>query len=136
VWRHWDGVERVWALLALAVLWAALDHRLHREDGRWYAVVTLSAALDQLFTGALMQRTAADPAFVGSWALTLWGAAAVTVALAARLWKVTSKSGPDPRVQAILWVVAGVMVLFGVTGEIQRYFALRSLSAQTATLAA
>ena len=136
VWRHWDGVERVWALLALAVLWAALDHRLNREDGRWYAVATLGAALNQLFTGAASQRTAADPAFVGSWAFTLWGAAAVTVALAARLWKMTSKSGPDPVVQAILWVVAGAMVLFGVTGEIQRYFALRSLSAQTASLAA
>jgi hypothetical protein len=136
VWRHWDGVERVWALLALAVLWAALDHRLNRDDGRWYAVATLWAALSQLFTGASDQRTAADPAFVGSWALALWGAAAVTVALAARLWKMTSESGPGPVVQAILWVVAGAMVLFGITGEIQRYFALRALSAQTASLAA
>jgi hypothetical protein len=136
VWRHWDGVERVWALLALALLWAALDHRLNREDGRWYAVATLWAALNQLFTGASEQRTAADPAFVGSWARALWGAAAVTIALAARLWKVTSESGPGPVVQAILWVVAGAMVLFGGTGEIQRYFALRPLSAQTASLAA
>ncbi len=136
VWRHWDGIERVWALLALAVLWAALDHRLNREDGRWYAVATLWAALDQLFTGAVAQRTPADPAFVGSWALALWGAAAVTVALAGKLWKVTSESGPGPVVQAILWVVAGAMVLFGVTGEIQRYFVLRSLSAQTASLSA
>ena len=136
VWHHWDGVERVWALLALALLWAALDHRLNRDDGRWYALATLWAALNHLFTGALMQRTAADPAFVGSWALALWGAVAVTVALAARLWRVTSESGAGPVVQAILWVVAGAMTLFGVTGEIQRYFALESVSAQTASLAA
>lgn len=136
VWHHWDGVERVWALLALALLWAALDHRLHRDDGRWYALATLWAALNHLFTGALMQRTAADPAFVGSWALALWGAVAVTVALAARLWRVSSESGAGPVVQAILWVVAGAMALFGVTGEIQRYFALESVSAQTANLAA
>ncbi len=25
-WQHWGGVERVWVLLALALLWAALDH--------------------------------------------------------------------------------------------------------------
>jgi predicted membrane protein DUF2339 len=135
VWRHWDGVERVWALLALAVLWALLDHRLNRDDGRWYALVTLWAALNQLFTAAAIQRTAADPAFVGSWALALWGAVAVSVALAARLWKVTSQLGPGPVVRAILWVVAGAMVLFGFTGEIRRYFALKSLSAQTASLA-
>jgi hypothetical protein len=136
VWRHWDGVERVWALLALAVLWAALDHRLSRDDGRWYALATLWAALNQLFTVANIQRTAADPAFVGSWALALWGAVAVSVALAARLWKVTPGSAAGPVVQAILWVVAGTMALFGVTGEIQRYFALESLSARTANLAA
>jgi hypothetical protein len=136
VWHHWDGVERVWALLALAVLWAALDHRLNRDDGRWYALATLWAALNQLFTGAATQRTAADPAFVGSWALALWGAVAVAVALAAKLWRVTSDSGAGPVVQAILWVVAGAMALFGVTGEIQRYFALESVSAQTASLSA
>jgi hypothetical protein len=136
VWHHWDGVERVWALLALAVLWAALDHRLNRDDGRWYALATLWAALDQLFTGAAIQRNAADPAFVGSWALALWGAVAVSVALAARLWRVGSAAGAGPVVRAILWAVAGAMVLFGVTGEIQRYFALRPLSTQTANLAA
>jgi uncharacterized membrane protein len=135
VWHHWEGVERVWPLLALALLWAALDHRLNRNDGRWYAVATLWPALNQLFTDAMVQRTAADSAFVGSWALALWGSVAVTVGLAAGLWKVTSPAGPGPVVRAILWVVAGAMVLFGVTGEIQRYFQLKPLSAQTATLA-
>ena len=32
----------------------------------------------------------------------------------------TSESGPGPVVQAILWVVAGAMVLFGVTGDLSR----------------
>jgi uncharacterized membrane protein len=136
VWHHWDGVERVWALLALAVLWAAVDHRLNRDDGRWYALATLWAALNQLFTGANTQRTAADPAFVGSWPLALWGAVAVSVGLAAGLWRSPSAAGAGPVVQAILWVVSGAMVLFGVTGEIQRYFTLESASAQTASLAA
>jgi uncharacterized membrane protein len=136
VWHRWDGVERVWALLALALLWAALDHRLNREDGRWYAAVTLWAGLNHLFTDATTQRTAADPAFVGSWALTLWASIAVAVGLAAGLWRAISPTGAGPVVRAILWMVAGAMLLFGFTGEIQRYFQLQSLSAQTATLAA
>jgi hypothetical protein len=136
VWHHWDGVERVWALLALTLVWAGLDHRLNRDDGRWYAAATLWAALDQLLSDAMARRVATDSAFVGSWALALWGSAAVAVGLAVGLWKVTSEAGAGPVVRAILWVVAGALVLFGVTGEIQRYFELKSLSAQTASLAA
>ena len=77
-WQHWDGVERVWALLALTLLWAALDHPLKREDGRWFALATLWAALDQLFTG----RTAGSglrpsPPSWGRGRLALWGTVAV-----------------------------------------------------------
>ncbi len=135
-WQQWDGVERVWALVALTLLWAALDHRLQRDDGRWYALATLWAALDQLFTGAQLQRSARDPAFVGSWALALWGTAAVTVALAAGLWRTVVASGTAPLVRGALWTLGGAMVLFGVTGEIGRYFELRTLSSQEASLAA
>ncbi|MEA2723396.1 MAG: hypothetical protein QOH59_1167 [Gemmatimonadales bacterium] len=135
-WQHWDGVERVWALLALTLLWAALDHRLRRDDGRWYALATLWAALDQQFTGALLQRSPADPAFLGSWALALWGTAAVTVALAAGFWRAVVASGTAPLVRGALWALGGAMVLFGVTGEIGRYFELKPLSSQDASLAA
>jgi uncharacterized membrane protein len=128
-------VERVWALLALALLWAGLDHALQRDDGRWYALATLWAALNQLFTDALTGRTAADSAFLGSWALALWGAVAVTVALAAGVWKQTGETGVVTLIRGCLWVVAGAMTLFGATGEIQRYFKLKPLSAQTASLA-
>ncbi|MGH7508469.1 MAG: DUF2339 domain-containing protein [Gemmatimonadales bacterium] len=135
-WQHWGGVERVWALLALAVLWAALDHALRREDGRWYALATLWAAINQLFTGGLEQRTAADGAFTGPWALALWGTAAVSTALAAGLWKSISQTGATPLVRGSLWILAGLLVLFGVTGEIGRYFELQSLSSNEADLAA
>ncbi len=135
-WQHWDGVERVWALLSLTLLWAALDHGLKRDDGRWYALATLWAALDQLFTGALVQRSAADPAFLGSWALALWGTAAAMVALAAGLWRPVVTSGTAPLVRGALWALGGTMVLFGVTGEIGRYFQLKTLSSQEASLAA
>jgi len=135
-WQHWDGVERVWALLVLTLLWAALDHGLKREDGRWFALATLWAALDQLFTGALLQRAAADPAFLGSWAMALWGTAAVMVVLAAGLWRPVVTSGTAPLVRGALWALGGAMVLFGVTGEIGRYFELKTLSWQEASLAA
>ena len=134
-WQHWDGVGRVWALLALAVLWAALDHLLAREDGRWFALGTLWAALDQLFGGALAGRTAADSAFVGAWALALWGTVAVTLGLAAGLWPRVGAASAAPLIRGGLWALGGAMVLFGATGEIQRYFALKTLSAQTASLA-
>jgi hypothetical protein len=134
-WQHWSGVERVWVLLALALLWAALDHSLKRGDGRWFALGTLWAALDHLFTGALAQRTSADNAFIGSWALALWATAAATIALAAGLWRSVVKQGVAPLVRGGLWMVGGAMVLFGVTGEIGRYFELKALSSQQADLA-
>ena len=48
-WNHWSGVPRVWALLALVLLWAAVDHPTRRTDGRWYSLATLWAVLQQLF---------------------------------------------------------------------------------------
>ena len=94
------------------------------------------AALQQLFDGAAGARRAADRAFVGPWALALWGSIAVTVAVrragsggsraAGRIPGSSARdSGSSP----------GAMALFGVTGELRRYFELRSLSAETAKLA-
>jgi hypothetical protein len=134
-WHHWTGVDRVWALLALTLLWAALDHRLDRDDGRWYALATFLAALNQLFNDALTRRTAADPAFIGVWAIAVWGSAAAASVLAAGLWRSAGQASAS-LIRGGLWALAGAMVLFGVTGEIQRYFELKTLSAQTATLAA
>jgi hypothetical protein len=110
VWQHWSGVTRVWGLLALVLLWATLDHRLDRLDGRWYALGTLWAALQQLFGEALHGRSAADPAFIGAYAWALWGTAGAAVALAAGLWK---RTGAAPAVPAGLWALGGAIVLFG-----------------------
>jgi hypothetical protein len=134
-WQHWGGVQRVWALLVLTFLWAVLDHRLNREDGRWFALGTLWAALNHLFTEAMAGRTAADPAFVGSWALALWATVAVTLGLAAGLWRRIGAVSVWPRISGGLWALGGAMVLFGMTGEIQRFFELKPLTTQTASLA-
>jgi hypothetical protein len=134
VWQHWSGVGRVWGLLGLVILWASLDHRLNRDDGRWYALATLWAGLQQLFGEALDRRTAADPAFVGRFAVAMWGTAAVSVALAAGLWRRTG-APTSPVIQTGLWILGGALLLFGATAEIQRYFELQPVSAETASLA-
>jgi uncharacterized membrane protein len=133
--QHWTGPREVWALLGLALVWPALDHRLGRSDGRWYGLFTLLLGLQVLFNGALAQRTAADAAFIGPWALSLWGSIAATTVLAAGLWRVDTGREDTRLVRAGLWVVAGAMTLFGVTEEIRRHFELRSLSAESASLA-
>ncbi len=135
-WLHFHGVERVWVLLGLTLLWAALDHLLSRDDGRWYALATLWAALDQLFTGALLARPVGDSAFVGSWPLAMWGTVAVSVILAAGLWRSVARSTVAPLVRGALWVLAGAMLLFGATGEIRRYYGLKAATPDAASLAA
>jgi predicted membrane protein DUF2339 len=134
-WEHWTGLSRVWALLGLALLWAALDHPTRRTDGRWYAIATLWAALQQLFGEALTRRTAEDAAFIGTYAMALWGTAAVSITLAAGLWRRNGLPGGALIVQGILWALGGALVLFGVTAEIQRYFELKTLSSYSASLA-
>jgi uncharacterized membrane protein len=133
--QRWEGVPQVWALLALAVLWASLDLTLGRADGRWYGLLTLMAALQQLFDGAAGVRGADDQAFVGPWAWALWGSIGVTFAYAVRLWRVEGGREDTRLIRSGLWVVAGAMALFGVTGELRRFFELQTLSSETAGLA-
>ena len=135
-WQHWSGVDLVCALLGLTLLWAGADHVFKRDDGRWLALATLWATLDQLFTGALLARPAGEAAFLGPWALALWGTVAVVVALARGLWRSVTSTNLAPLIQGGLWTVAGAMVLFGATGEINRYFELQTLSSTDANLAA
>ena len=133
--RHWNGSSQVWALLGLALLWAALDHRLNRMDGRWYGLVSLAAALQYLFDEALRLRDAGDAAFTGPWALALWGAIVATTAFAVGVWRSEEGKEDSRLVKSGLWIVAGVMALSGVTGEIRRYFQLGSLTTESAKLA-
>ena len=134
--EHWEGPAEVGALLLLAVLWPTLDARLGRADGRWYGLFTWGAAVQHLLGAALLARTATDAAFVGPWALALWGVTAVAALLAASLFPVHPDEGEARLVRSGLWIATGLLVLFGVTGEIRRYFELESFSPVTAELAA
>jgi uncharacterized membrane protein len=84
---------------------------------------------------ALAARTAGDAAFTGSWALALWGMTGVAVALAGGLLKARPDEGEARLARSGLRIMAGLLLLFGVTVEIRRYFDLESLSRVRAELA-
>jgi len=135
VLERWPGVAAPAILLGLGLLWAALDHPLLRSDGRWYALGTIVVALVRLFGDDQRRRAFEDAAFTGPWARVLWLAIVVSVALAARVWKREPATPVSRLVQAGWWLVAGALMLFGITGEIRRFFALRETSVETAQLA-
>lgn len=151
----WSGVPAVWALLALGLLWAGLDHRLERADGRWYALLSAGAALVHLLAVDGYARPRTAPAFVDSWALSLWLATSAVAALAAGLWRrIEPRVGatvsrrqarfhysdwddlPVERlIPAILWVVSGSLLFFGASNELTRFFHQTALTPATAQLA-
>ncbi|MGH7702668.1 MAG: DUF2339 domain-containing protein, partial [Gemmatimonadales bacterium] len=124
-----------WGLLALALVWAGLDHSLRRDDGRWYSLLAVAGALAHLLGPDLSARLESEAAFSGRWALALWLAVAALSALAAGIWTGEKGNPVAGRVPAALWGAAGVLLLFGVTGELNRYFVQSSLDAQSASLA-
>ena len=134
--EEWSGLGATIGLLGLALGWAALDHARDRLDGRWYALANVVIALVHLVGTDYLARSPADPAFRGHWALALWAAVLVAVLLAAGLWR-TRDPAPDPeqRVPAGWWLLAGLLLLFGVTGELTRAFDLAGLDQATADLA-
>jgi uncharacterized membrane protein len=132
---QWSGTTETWALLGLALVWAALDRGLDRGDGRWYACLTWAAALNQLMGDALEARTTVDSAFTGAWAVALWGATGAAIVLAAGLLRARPDEGEARLARTGLWIMAGLLLLFGVTAEIRRYFDLESISRVRAELA-
>jgi uncharacterized membrane protein len=116
-------------------LWAGLDHGLRRSDGRWYAAGTLALGLVELLSDGAARRGFDDAAFVGPWALVLWLGLGVTTALAAGLWRREPPGDAARLVPAALWLTAGTLALFGVTGELRRFFRLREGSVEAAQLA-
>jgi uncharacterized membrane protein len=132
---EWDGLGAVWALFALAHLWALLDHLQEREDGRWYALLTFFAGFARLLELA-GQRPDAEAAFTGPWALSLWWATEALLVFAAGLIRdARSSAAAIPLLRPLLWVTSGVVLLFGVTAELVRGFAHSDLAAATARLA-
>jgi hypothetical protein len=131
----WTGLAApvgavLFVLLALGV--AALDLPLGRNDGRWYALGAAATALARL-ADASGYRPEDSPAFADAWALAFWAITAGTAGLAAGI----RGSESEERIRAVrafLWIVAGGLLLFGVTGELGRLFAQEVESPGTARL--
>jgi uncharacterized membrane protein len=125
-------------LLALTLTWAAADHKLNRDDGRWYSLIALALALTHLVGDDLPRRGDTERAFVGPWALALWATCGTIFALAAGLLKDGAAQARLVRGmnrRALLWALGGVLVWLGVTGELITFFDHSSLDDQTANLA-
>jgi uncharacterized membrane protein len=133
---QWSGLEAVWALLALSLLWAALDHPLARTDGRWYALVALAVALLHVVLIDPATRPDSTAAFVDHWALTLWASIGCLVVMAGGLWKAGEHEEPGTEgIVPALWTVAGILLFSGVTRELPRFFGARGYPFETANLA-
>jgi hypothetical protein len=133
---QWSGLRSVWALVAVALLWALSDHLLKRTDGARYALTSFAVGLWHLMSVDLPMRPAEERAFFGPWALTLWLALVTALALAGGLIRDAGGLGRlARRARPALWLLAGLLLLFGVTGELMRAFRLSDLERVTAHLA-
>ena len=127
------GVLAQWTTTDVTLGWAALvvvagfaTRRAPLSAIRWTAVALGAMAAWRLFAVDLPSRLDSDLAFVGSWALALYGVIAALVLLVGRQWsevdrKHTVFEGIDLRV--VTWIMAGVLVLVGGTTEIHLAFA-------------
>jgi uncharacterized membrane protein len=132
---EWDGLASVWILFALAHLWAALDHLAEREDGRWYALVTFAAGFLRLMW-LEDRRPGGEASFTGPWALSLWWSIETLLVFAAGLVRKPRSGGGDPpSLRPVLWSAGGLVLLFGVTEELLRFFGHAHLSGATSRLA-
>jgi len=152
----WPAYQSVFVLLALALIWAGLDHWLARMDGRWYAVGTLAIAILQLIVASASRGSGA--AFTDGWASALWFTIVVCGILASGLWMqlpgeltppppktslrpqtftqswVGAREEWAPQMPAALWTLAGTLLLVGVTGELDRFFSQSDLPVEQAQL--
>lgn len=133
---QWDaGLGSVWALLGLSLAWAAVDRLPGQRDARWYALGSLLVGLLVLHGAPLTERPAVEAAFTGRWIVALWGVIAVAAGLAAGLLRGTD-AGPEAwSWRPALWALSGVLLLYGVTLEIPRFYHHRVADPQTAQLA-
>ena len=78
-----------------------------------------------------MTRPDGAPAFLDTWALGLLAAAGSAAALASGVWR--DRGEPEAaRFRILLWIAAGSLLLFGVTGQLARLFQQRPRPAAAA----
>lgn len=100
--------------LGLALLFVVPLRLLQREDSIGYSLFAFGVSI-LLLLGALDHRASGSPSFVDLWALALWGSVLVAGFLARTFRDRSQLAQP-------LWIVAGVILLLGMTGELWRHF--------------
>ena len=131
---QWSGLGAVHALIGLTAGYAVLELWQRRVDWGWYALASFLVAIAHLFQSDAPLRPPADPAFTGAWALTLWLVAAVGAALSAGGLRRAMDDLRGLPFGPAAGTISGALVLFGVTGEIRRFFLLRGTSGLAAEL--
>jgi uncharacterized membrane protein len=112
---EWRAQTASAVLLLIASLWVGVYQVRRRDDVQWYAVGSFLLSLFMLLL-ALDRRPGSTPSFVDTWALCLW-LEVIFAGTLAFLWRASRSEWSPP-----LWVLSGVMVLLGVTGELWRFF--------------
>lgn len=128
-----DVVTAPGALGLLALAWGSLARMTRRTDWNYHALLPVALGLLTLWTGMTSVREAGAAAFVDPWALVCWGLVVVMVALARDL-SAPEEDRSSLRV-GMLWVLSGVVLLLGVTGELTRYFGHAKASPEAGRLA-
>lgn len=122
----------VLAMLAVAPAWLLIDRLRRRPDAGALALGAFVVALLRLL-GEFGRRAADEAAFIGPWALALWGTLAVGVLLARR-WSARGDGRPAATGTA-LWVTSLLLLLGGVTSEIDRAWSHAPVDLASARLA-
>jgi len=139
----WWAVSEQWqwrapsagVLGVLAVVYGTLARHTRRRDWDLYSILTLIVALVFHWTVGLDGRPDGTPAFLDAWALVLWGLLGVTVAFAATLRPPEADTALAGSV-GLVWGLAGLELLGGVTWELTRLFAQRADAGIGSSLAA
>jgi uncharacterized membrane protein len=134
IWTGLVAPAAVVVLILLALAVSGLDAPLHRSDGRWYALGAAAAALARLGDVAVA-RAAETPAFTDTWSLALWAVTAGIAGLATGFRRRDGEEAEPAGIRALLWITAGALLLFGVTGELARLIGQRVADPDTARLA-
>lgn len=121
--HQWSATDVTLGWCALIAATALLTRRVPLSEARWVGVVLGVAAMWRLLSFDLYARLEADPAFFGAWPLALYTLIAALALLAIDGWDERGgyrAGGVVINLRVVTWLLAGVLLLWGVTVEINR----------------
>ena len=140
------GVLAQWTTTDVTLGWAALvviaGFATRREPlsvVRWTAVALGALAAWRLVAVDLLTRPDTDLAFVGTWALALYGVVVSLLLLVGRQWREVERQFTvfeGISLLVVTWIMAGVLILVGGTTEIHLAFAQSAIRGSNLTILA